>query len=195
VAAAVGIGRTLAAYHLDILANAGLLATDRQRPAGRSGPGAGRPAKVYTPSADEVSVSVPHREYELLARLLVEAAEHDTDGAIRNAACEAAERTGREAARAARSAPTPPAGNSEPAAAVTLALRACGYQPIVESEGRVDLRNCPFHRVAQDHPEVICGLNLRLVKGLVEESGADPSRAVLDPAPDRCCVVIHAMAG
>jgi predicted ArsR family transcriptional regulator len=47
-AAAASIGRTLAAYHLDKLADAGLLTVSYQRPAGRGGPGAGRPAKLYT---------------------------------------------------------------------------------------------------------------------------------------------------
>ena len=47
-AAAASIGRTLAAYHLDKLADAGLLTISYQRPAGRGGPGAGRPAKLYT---------------------------------------------------------------------------------------------------------------------------------------------------
>src|SRR5450759_3149651 len=72
-AAAAGIGRTLAAYHLDKLADAGLLVTSYQRPAGRSGPGAGRPAKLYTRAEQELNVSVPPRDYELLARLLVSA--------------------------------------------------------------------------------------------------------------------------
>ena len=44
VAAAAGIGRTLAAYHLDRLAAEGLLEVTFQRRSGRSGPGAGRPA-------------------------------------------------------------------------------------------------------------------------------------------------------
>src|SRR5512135_3349010 len=72
-AAAAGITRTLAAYHLDKLAEAGLLATSYQRPAGRAGPGAGRPAKLYRQAGQELTVSVPPRAYELLARLLAEA--------------------------------------------------------------------------------------------------------------------------
>ena len=56
-AAAASIGRTLAAYHLDKLADAGLLTISYQRPAGRGGPGAGRPAKLYTRATQEMSVS------------------------------------------------------------------------------------------------------------------------------------------
>jgi predicted ArsR family transcriptional regulator len=50
VAAAAGIGRTLAAYHLDRLAAEGLLVVTHARRTGRSGPGAGRPAKLYARS-------------------------------------------------------------------------------------------------------------------------------------------------
>ena len=47
VATALGIGRTLAAYHLDRLAKEGLLSVAYARRSGRTGPGAGRPAKLY----------------------------------------------------------------------------------------------------------------------------------------------------
>ena len=72
-AAAVGIGRALAVYHLDKLVESGLLTASYQRPLGRGGPGAGRPAKVYSRSRGEFVVTVPLREYQLAARLLVQA--------------------------------------------------------------------------------------------------------------------------
>ncbi|MGR7002025.1 helix-turn-helix domain-containing protein [Yinghuangia aomiensis] len=50
-AEAVGVGRTLAAHHLDRLVDAGFLDAEFARPAGRGGPGAGRPAKVYRRAA------------------------------------------------------------------------------------------------------------------------------------------------
>lgn len=43
---AVGVARTLAAFHLGKLVDAGLLEVAHRRLTGRSGPGAGRPAKV-----------------------------------------------------------------------------------------------------------------------------------------------------
>jgi len=70
VAAALGIGRKLAAFHLDALAVAGLLDVDYARPPGRSGPGAGRPAKRYRAKHDDITVSVPARRYDLAARIL-----------------------------------------------------------------------------------------------------------------------------
>src|SRR5215813_11940355 len=84
-AAAAGIGRPLAAYHLDRLVDLGLLTASYQRPAGRTGPGAGRPAKLYSRSGHEFAVTVPPREYELAARLLAVAVESDTAGGCRAA--------------------------------------------------------------------------------------------------------------
>lgn len=177
-AAAAGIGRTLAAYHLDKLAEAGLLAVSYQRPAGRGGPGAGRPAKLYTRSAEEIAVSVPPRDYLLLARLLVASIEQDAAGTVRSALNTAARETGRQAAV--------DAGGD-----VVTALRDCGYLPQADADGCVTLRNCPFHSVAKDHLEVVCGLNLQLVEGVLDGSATPGARAELSPSQGRCCVLVH----
>src|SRR5499425_1094269 len=95
-AAAAGIGRALAVYHLDKLVESGLLTASYQRPPGRSGPGAGRPAKLYARSDREFAVTVPAREYELAARLLVQAVEADPSDRSRAALAEAARRLGTE---------------------------------------------------------------------------------------------------
>ncbi|KUI40760.1 ArsR family transcriptional regulator [Mycobacterium sp. IS-1590] len=177
-AAAVGIGRTLAAYHLDKLADGGLLAVSYQRPAGRGGPGAGRPAKLYARTADEIVVSVPPRDYVLLARLLVASIERDAGGAVRSALGTAARDTGRRAAVDAD-------GD------MMAALRDCGYLPQSDADGCITLRNCPFHAVAKDHLEVVCGLNLQLVDGVIEGSCTPGARAELSPRQGRCCVLVH----
>jgi predicted ArsR family transcriptional regulator len=177
-AAAAGITRTLAAYHLDKLADAGLLAAGYARPAGRAGPGAGRPAKLYRQATHELTASVPPRAYELLARLLAEAAESDTTGTVRTTLNEAAHNAGRQA-------------GTQAGAALLTALRACGYQPHPRPDGALELRNCPFHRLAQAHQELVCGLNLRLIEGLITGSRQPQARAVLSPRPGRCCVLVH----
>jgi predicted ArsR family transcriptional regulator len=177
-AAAVEVGRTLAAYHLDKLADADLVTVSYQRPAGRGGPGAGRPAKFYTRSVKELSLSVPPRDYELLARLLVSSVEQDIIGVVREAVAEAAFDAGRRAAEDA-------GGN------LLAALRGCGYLPHTGDDDRINLRNCPFHLVARDHLDVVCGLNLRLVEGAIAASTQHDAHAELEPRPDRCCVVIH----
>ncbi|MFE1590127.1 helix-turn-helix transcriptional regulator [Streptomyces sp. NPDC059402] len=173
-ARAAGISRTLAAYHLDRLADAGLLTTSYARAAGRGGPGAGRPAKRYARTDEELSVSVPPRDYGLLAGVLAEAVAADDSGTVREAVAAAAHAAGRSA------------GGED----LTAALRGCGYEPASTAEGGVDLRNCPFHRLAQEHTELVCWLNLHLVRGLLEAGGQPPGRAVLAPRPGHCCVVV-----
>ncbi|HEX5016726.1 MAG TPA: helix-turn-helix domain-containing protein, partial [Actinomycetes bacterium] len=46
-AEALDVARSVAAFHLDKLADAGLLEVKYERTSGRTGPGAGRPAKLY----------------------------------------------------------------------------------------------------------------------------------------------------
>ena len=178
-AAAAGIGRALAVYHLDKLVESGLLAATYSRPAGRSGPGAGRPAKLYARADREFAVTVPPRSYELAARLLAEAVEADADGQSRIALAQAARRLGAELGRA-----------EAPGADVEDALTRQGYEPCRGGDGVIRLRNCPFHQLAERHREVVCGMNLTLVEGLVEGLGADGRRPVLDPRPGYCCVAL-----
>lgn len=176
-AKAAGLSRTLAAYHLDRLADAGLLTTSYARTGGRSGPGAGRPAKHYRRADQEVSVSVPPRSYRLLADLLAGAATTDPSGEVRAALLHAATEQGR-------------AGASD-GADLLASLREHGYEPVETADGDVVLRNCPFHHIARRHPELVCGLNEALLRGCLAGCGTDPDRAELAPEPGRCCVVIH----
>ncbi|HET9876758.1 MAG TPA: helix-turn-helix domain-containing protein [Mycobacterium sp.] len=175
-AAAVGISRTLAAYHLDKLADAGILSVSYARPAGRTGPGAGRPAKRYTRTRQELSVSVPPRNYALLADLLVAAMADDGAGTVRSAVTAAARRAGQ--ASAAQHG-------------VLGALSECGFEPALTPDGHIELRNCPFDRLARQHTELVCDLNLQLIQGMLEAAGDSPQRAVLAPCDGRCCVVVH----
>jgi predicted ArsR family transcriptional regulator len=175
-AAAAGISRTLAAYHLDKLADAGILAVSYARPAGRSGPGAGRPAKRYTRTQQELSASVPPRDYQLVANLLAEAVAADESGTVGSAVAAAARNAGRASACGCE---------------VIDGLRGCGYEPAGTPDGGIELRNCPFHRLAEQHPELVCGLNLQLIRGMLETAGEQPERAVLVPRAGRCCVVVR----
>lgn len=179
-ATGVGIARTLAAYHLDKLASEGLLTVSHQRRSGRTGPGAGRPAKLYARSDREISASVPPRDYGLAARLLAEAAAGDPTGITGRVLREAAERLGRELAH---DAPGPPPD-------VDAILHARGYEPYQDPAGVIRLRNCPFHAAARRHPEVVCAMNLALLRGLIDGLGIGDVETVLEPAPERCCVAI-----
>jgi predicted ArsR family transcriptional regulator len=186
-ASAAGIGRALAVYHLDKLVQSGLLTASYQRPPGRSGPGAGRPAKMYARSDREFAVSVPPREYELAARLLVQAVEADPSDRSRTALAGAARQLGTELGSAFR----PAAGEGDTAGRnVKGVLTQQGYEPCCGADGVIRLRNCPFHQLAEQHRELVCGMNLALVEGLVEGLGADDWHPALDPRPGQCCVAI-----
>ncbi|MEU2620259.1 transcriptional regulator [Streptomyces sp. NPDC007157] len=193
-AEATGVARTLAAHHLDRLAEAGLLDTGSRRLTGRSGPGAGRPAKVYTRAREERAVSLPARDYRTAAELLAEAAEQ---AGLDAGLCAAARRRG-EALRGS----VAPCGSLEEAVE-TLAAR--GYEPHLEGVGGpggdrgaegageeaavVRMRNCPFHAVAERFPPLVCGMNLALLEGLLGTDG--PVRARMDARPGQCCVVLE----
>ncbi|MBT2481951.1 metalloregulator ArsR/SmtB family transcription factor [Streptomyces sp. ISL-94] len=188
-AEAAGVARTLAAHHLDRLAEAGLLESGSRRLTGRSGPGAGRPAKVYTRARAEWAVSLPARDYRTAAELLAEAAEQ---AGLDAGLCAAARRRG-EALRGSAA----PCGGLEEAMEV---LAARGYEPHLEgaegAEGTagaaapvVRMRNCPFHAVAERFPPLVCGMNLALLEGLLGADG--PVRARMDARPGECCVVVE----
>jgi predicted ArsR family transcriptional regulator len=178
-AATAGIGRTLAAYHLDKLVEQGLLTASYRRPEGRAGPGAGRPAKLYARAEREVAVSVPPREYELAAGLLAAAAEEDETGAARERLHEVAERAGRLAGAALpRSRP------------IEAALRERGYEPFRDECGVLRARNCPFHNLAAEHRDLVCGMNVAFVNGLLEGLDTTGAEVKLDPRPGRCCVTL-----
>ncbi|GGQ15101.1 putative ArsR family transcriptional regulator [Actinomadura coerulea] len=178
-AEAAGVARTLAAFHLDKLVDAGLLEAGSRRLTGRSGPGAGRPAKVYRRSAAERDVSLPARDYRTAAGLLAEAAE--TAG-LDMELQDAARRRGR-----AMRGPGAPIGGLEELADV---LAGRGYEPVADEGGAVlRMRNCPFHAVAEQFPPLVCGMNLALLEGLVEGSRV---RVRMDPRPGWCCVAAAA---
>jgi predicted ArsR family transcriptional regulator len=196
-ASEAGIGRALAVYHLDKLVESGLLTASYQRPPGRRGPGAGRPAKVYARSDREFAVTVPPREYELAARLLVQAVEADPSARSRSVLAEAARRLGTELGSAFRPSPAGRDAGEQDAAGpeagerdVKGVLTQQGYEPCGGADGVIRLRNCPFHQLTEQHREVVCGMNLALVEGLVDGLGAGGLRPVLDPQPGHCCVAI-----
>lgn len=170
----VGITRALAAYHLDRLADAGLLAVTYKRPAGRSGPGAGRPAKRYHPTSGDIHLTIPPRNYPFVAQLLADVVgKHpDTHPTLMCAAHQEGKNTGTKRV------------------ALIEQLRASGYEPYRNADGDICLRNCPFHPLATRHTELVCTMNVEFLRGLLQGRGEEPSRARLSAKPNQCCVVI-----
>jgi hypothetical protein len=77
-------------------------------------------------------------------------------------------------------------GHRQPVLAVlrqVLARR--GYEPHDDAGSTIRLRNCPFDRIAAQHPELVCGANLATVEGLTDQLDGDQAiRPMLDPGPD-----------
>ncbi len=170
-AATLGIPRQTAAYHLDRLASEGLVDVEFVRRSGRTGPGAGRPAKLYKKAERDFEVSVPPRRYGLAARILLEAV---AVGSLpRSELTAVAKRVGERLG----------------VSGLDQALNDTGYDP-VEEDGEIRFRNCPFHALKEQDQRTVCSLNLGLVEGML--AGAhSPQTAYLHPSDDYCCVRIR----
>ena len=190
-AGSVGVTRALAAFHLDRLVEDGLLVAEYRRLTGRSGPGAGRPAKLYRRSSREVLVSLPPKNYELLARLLaqslIQSGEASSSRALADGARALGVRLGQQAH--ARAGPRP--GRARLLARAADVLGDSGFGA-VWANGTLQLRNCPFSPLSRQFTEVVCHMNLSLMEGVIEGLGVKGVEAVLDPEPERCCVVFRA---
>jgi predicted ArsR family transcriptional regulator len=189
--AAIGISRELAAFHLDRLVDAGLLQATYRRRNGRTGPGAGRPAKLYRRADALVEVTLPTRRYGRAAELMATAIERLASASGLEALAQVAHERGAAVARDARRAAGPTSGRLRSVRGLVEVLRGAGYEPRIEPDGSVCLRNCPYDALVAEHRDVTCGMNLAWADGLVGGLGITGVEVELDPEPGRCCVVIH----
>lgn len=187
VAGALGVPRPTAAFHLDRLVADGLLDVHYERRTGRTGPGAGRPAKLYRRSDASVTVSLPERRYDLAGELLASALdESERSGQPPRAVLERRARLrGRELGEEARAA------GADGRDAVVSALEEQGFEPRSVDAG-IALANCPFHALASRHTELVCGMNLHLLEGLLEGVPSARLTARLRPEQGMCCVLLEA---
>ncbi len=210
IAETLGLGRTLVAFHLDKLEQAGLV-----RPV--TGPAAtgrrGRPAQLYQVTGRELSATLPPRRYGLLAEILVEAArEQRPPEPLQEAAVRVAARRGHRLAAghapsdsaAAPTDPTgpatghtstgPPAERTDPVRHLHVLLTRLGYEP-TRRDDDVLLTNCPFQRLRMLDTDLVCSINAALARGYLEGLGiADRFTARLRPCPSNCCVVLEPAA-
>jgi predicted ArsR family transcriptional regulator len=171
-AGATDMSRGLAAFHLDKLVAAGLLAARYEAPAGQRG--RGRAPKVYVATGEGLEVTVPQRRYELLAGILAEAHVEGVDPD------RVARRRGHDLGRRFTGA--------------VAALADIGFEPD-PAGGPVVLRNCPFRALAVRHTALVCGLNLAFVTGILDGLGAAGVEAELAPQPGTCCVRVTQRSG
>ena len=189
---ALDLERGNAAHHLDRLASEGLLDVDYRRLSGKQGPGAGRPAKLYRRAQKEFDVALPPRDYALAGQLLAAAVDQarvdgtDLDAALDEAATDEGHRIGADINARLRAGA---ARKKDLRRRVVLdALVDHGYEPHLRDNGTVVLRNCPFHQLAQQHTNLICGLNLCLLSTAIDDVGDTGLEAHLEPEDDHCCV-------
>lgn len=194
VAEAVGISRSLAAFHLDRLVEAGLLEATFRRRGTRSGPGAGRPAKFYTRTTDAaIAVSVPPRRFDVAAGLFARAIEETRGG--RAAVLRAARQSGAEIGRAAHAARGPSSSSAGAARRAHRELLSIlhqrGFEPRPRADGGIDLGNCPFRDLTADHRDLTCGANLALLSAIVDSTPGAGLVAKRQDPPEPCCVTLR----
>jgi predicted ArsR family transcriptional regulator len=188
---ALGIPRHTAKFHLDKLAEEGLLDISFKRLSERRGPGAGRPTKLYTRSSRQLTVILPERRYDLAGQLLATAIDNAAAQGITvaDALKATAADWGRGIADQARATAGPRPSPERLLACTCQALAENAYEPR-RTDGTVLLCNCPFDALAREHTELVCGMNLAIMTAVTEQLEETALAARLEPAPDRCCVVL-----
>jgi predicted ArsR family transcriptional regulator len=189
---AQGVSRNLAAFHLDKLVEVGLLQARYEAPADQPR-GRGRTPKVYQPSGDGLTLTVPERRYELVAEILADAVA-EQPGRAAEAAHEGAARRGSALGQHLASHLPPDVDTAAEVAVTCVALEDLGFEPRSES-ARLILRNCPFHALAQRQRDLVCGISHSFVSGFLRGLGAEHLTAHLAPREDACCVEVSIVDG
>ncbi len=172
---ALGLPKSTVRLQLDRLVDEKLLCVEYRKLGEKTGPGSGRPSKLYAVAQAEISASVPPRHYDLAAALLAAAVQRaiDTGDNVEEAMAAVAYAEGRKLGMEAGD--------------IHQLLLNAGYSPEPDGEGGTIMANCPFHLLSQDHTGVVCSLNGSLLAGALDGC-ADVNH---DLAPDaeisHCC--------
>jgi len=193
-ARAADIDRALAAFHLDKLVEAGLLDVSYRRLSGRTGPGAGRPSKLYRRSARELQVSVPTRQYELLAKLLAGALSASRSAPAARALGAGTRDLGLSLGTEARARAGPRPSRERLLASAREVLGRFGFDPYRGENGEIRLRNCPFDAPAREYRDVVCRMSVELMDGVLEGLRASGFAASFEPQAGMCCVALRRRA-
>ena len=188
-ATALGLALHNVNFHLDRLVAEGLLEVEYRRLSGKTGPGAGRPSKLYRRASREFAVSLPPRRYDLVGDILAAAVTRADEGtpldqALHECARHEGLALGQEVEGLDRAGSLP---------ALAQVLRSQGFEPQVRDD-EVVLTNCPFDALAQKHTALVCGLNQAFVQGVADSLDSDII-ACLEPEPGRCCVKARPASG
>ena len=198
VAEAVGIDRRLAGFHLDKLVDQGFLDAEFHRRTGRSGPGAGRPAKHYRLAAAEAEIGLPERHYDVLASLLLKAAADTSDRSPQVVLDQVGYDFGYQLglAEVAEGRVRPGKSGVDAATEVVRLLSRYGFAAQTEAEGgTIRACACPFEELAFSDPDRICSLDRSIWAGMLAAFDQDAtigeavSRAQGD---DECAIQVLA---
>lgn len=176
VARELGLPRNTATFQLERLAKAGLVEVEFRKLGQATGPGSGRPSKLYTVTAQEVVASVPHREYTLAAMMMVQTIERASEEQrpIGELLDEVVRQTGKEIALER--------------GALLEVLKDHGYIPESTPDGTVIMRSCPFHQLAAQFTNTVCAMNQELLSAVVEHTEAPYDVCRIAPQSGHCCV-------
>jgi predicted ArsR family transcriptional regulator len=183
--AATGLHANTLREHLEGLLGQGLVRRHRSEPTGR-----GRPAWLYEAAEDDAAGG--RSDYAGLAATLASAIDRSS-GSPREDAINAGRGWGRELARGT-SRPAPRT-TSEAHRQVAELLDEIGFAPAYDAQrSLVRLNECPLLEAAHKFPDVVCGVHLGIVRGALEEYGADPSNTDLFPfsEPGACRLELRA---
>jgi predicted ArsR family transcriptional regulator len=163
--------------HLEVLVAAGLARRRRAQPQGR-----GRPAWLYSAGGRGAGSAVT--EYAGLVGVLAELVSRTSDRPW-DAAVDVGAGWGRRLAE--------DRDRSEaPHQVVVELLEDLRFSP--EAAGaQVRLTRCPLLDAARAHPDVVCGVHLGIVRGVLEHLGADSGGTALVPfaEPGACLLTVE----
>jgi len=178
--AVTGLHPNTVREHLEGLIRRGLVRRSPAEPSGR-----GRPAWLY-----EVTTEPSDNGYAGLAAALA-ATIARTSATPGEDATAAGEAWGHDLVRN-RAATS---GSAEESRELVVAMLGdLGFAPESDPEAPADVRltRCPLLEAAHRHPEVVCGVHLGIVRGALEEYGADPAGTDLVPfaEPGACRLIV-----
>ena len=165
----LGMHHSAVRIHLNKLEDAGLIYSKKRHVQGA----VGRPQLAFLPSPHALSITLPPRNYELLARLAVELASTRGDGPTPG---DFGMRWGREHMRKRAGLVDAPVPLGEALDVVTDELRSLGascHCTRMNGGHQILETNCVFAEIAKDHKPMVCDLHQGVARGMLTEISAD----------------------
>jgi predicted ArsR family transcriptional regulator len=180
----LGVHRNVARGRLERLVAMGLVQTRFQRRSGRRGPGAGRPAKLYSAAPQSQALEFPaHHLPELVAELLDEIPNDLHALALRDAGRRFGRRLG------SRTELRPAADVTEALEAVCAAVRELGFNAVLRSvdpeQAVIVTATCPLRPLVVERPEA-AAIDRGMWTGLVEHALHNSPAAHVTCETDSC---------